>query len=184
MASDIDLARLTPELRKKLNPVLPGLAKLRSLDCQRVSIYEAAVAYADLVAADQMLVVARDHLALIQRLYDSDRQRFAGGDAMVPSYEMQSVEAELYRSRFEVETKTRDVLIAEARLRPHTDQSDPGDLAQLVPTDRFDVPSAERLPDLSALLAIAISSRPDYKFQLTVAEITGIPEKDALLKAS
>ena len=181
----VDLENLSSQLRKKLAPVLPDLVKLRLSDCQRLNMYDVAVAYAEVVAAKDILKVAQGNLLLVTELLNIDKNRFEAADATVPGYDLLHVESEVGRCQFEVVTMERDLLLAEGKLLELLGQTPEGQPPRVIPLDALSIPDVEGIPPVGDLVNAAVQHRPDYLFKKIWYERVevDVAQKDAQLQA-
>jgi len=117
--------------------------------------------YWDVVAANDEVGTRQRARENAEKFVEDTKKEIAAGG--LPPVELPRAEAQLAKGRM-------DVIIAQANLRQRSNSlkeaivrvPDPAvEAAEIIPTDRIEVPDTEDLPPLRQLLAIAMEKRPD-----------------------
>ena len=119
--------------------------------------------YWELVNDNDQVKARRLALDVAQKFYDDTKHRIELGVV---------AKADIYRAEGELETRRREIAIAQATVRQQENLlkdalsrnglGDPlVDAAEVVPLDRIEVPEKDDLPPLRQALATALANRPD-----------------------
>jgi outer membrane protein, heavy metal efflux system len=147
------------ELRSEVADSVKRVAEAQFADAVRRLKIDVTLASVDVLEAKAKLQLARDNLQALERLVQLNERRLTSG--AIPPLEVTRSRVAMLQYRGSV--KTAELALTEARLKLLPLVGRRPDEPPIDIDDRLGIPPAEASPDLSGLLQLARSTRPDLQ---------------------